>query len=1395
MIERVIDFSVRRRGWVIAAAAAWALCGCWAAFRTPIDAVPDLSENQVLVTADWPGHGPEEVEQQVTSPLSLAAQGVPGVRALRGSSDMGRSTIHLIFEDGVSFDEARRRVQERFTSGQARLPAGVAPRLAAEGIPTGQIFWYTVEGAGFDLSELRALQDWSIAPQLRSLSGVAEVASVGGFIREIQVTADPAKLAAAGLSISDVSAAITASQAAVGGHVVHQGNAEFVVEVGRAASQEQPLSAAVEALEQLVIPAKVGGSVLLGDVARVALGPGTRRGVFEKDGNEVVGGVVHQRYGANTLDVTRRVKDKLKEIRRGLPAEVRVVPCYDRTPLITAAVGTVSRTLIEAMVVAAICVVILLRHVRASLVVAATLPLAVIGAFLGLALLRFAGIADVQTNIMSLAGLVISVGVLVDSSIVMSENAMHSLRRRFGDRPVTGNASAVVARACSTVGRPVFFSILIMLVSFLPVFALSGIDGKMYSPLAWTKSLALISAAILAVTFVPALCAVLIRGRIRDESESWIVRSIVDVYRPVLSLLIDRPAPLVWVLSATLVLAAAALGSKPILLTVLATGMVLAGLIARTGRGRAAVVASLVVLALAADAVMTPLGTQIRLPLDEGMVMDMPITVPRASIEQSADDLKARDMVLCRFPEVAMAVGKAGRAETPFDPAPLDMIETMVEFHRRDRWPKRRLLPADAEEQTRAVWAGLVSARLVKDLPGNDEAFIAGAVERGMIRFDAILREVAHLSIQQFLRSLGPDLGRVLVARLGERLHDRNLLARPLTPGDVAALQPRLDPLRVADLATTNADEAAEELIDEVAALAASQELLRSKVTSSVVTPADVSAVIQDVRRETEQKWAAFLPKLEADLFRRAAPLWTRIAAEELISHTEVTDTRLAEVLQQVYAARYAPRPIAAGGSHHHGGFGGPPSLPLIDPHPKFDALLNSLSEDFAASLTLWSHDPESLAGFGGEMDRALQMPGWTNVWTKPIQNRVDMLATGVNAEVGIRVLGRDLDAVVSASEDIAAALRGIPGAADVVADPIRGKGYLRITPDPARAAAAGVSLGELNEVIEATLAGRVVAEQFSGRERVPIRLKLALNDTPDAESIRRLQIPAHLSARAAATSPGGVTSVTLDQVAEVAVAEGPATIKSENGWPRNYVRLNIRDREPSDFVAEAKRVVASQVALPAGVFVEWTGEYEHAVAARRNLLWLTPIVLGSILLLLYAVYRDWADAFTMLLTVPGALAGGVLCQWLLGYPFSIAVGMGYIACFGMAAATGIVMLVYLREAVERAGGLENLSPAGLKAAVLDGAVHRLRPKLLTEATTIFGLAPMLWSTGVGAEVIRPMAAPVLGGILIADEVIDLLLPILFYHVRRRRLKRLHSIPRGVEFVPSTEPMAFVPGV
>jgi Cu(I)/Ag(I) efflux system membrane protein CusA/SilA len=469
--------------------------------------------------------------------------------------------------------------------------------------------------------------------------------------------------------------------------------------------------------------------------------------------------------------------------------------------------------------------------------------------------------------------------------------------------------------------------------------------------------------------------------------------------------------------------------------------------------------------------------------------------------------------------------------------------------------------------------------------------------------------------------------------------------------------------------------------------------------------------------------------------------------------------------------------------------------LPVIDPHPVLDKIYADLGSNFSRHVFLWPRDRDEMSGsYGGELDSALSMPGWTNVWTMPIQNRVDMLDTGVNTEIGVRVLGRSQEDVVRASEEIAAALRNVAGAVSVIADPIRGKGYLEIRPDRQSAARSGVSIGDICDVTETAIGGRIATTTVEGRERHAVRVRFQRDSIRDEEAIRRLPIPvrdfvepstalalAGISGETRQGLPLRARYLPLEDVARVSIVEGPATIKSENGLLRNYVRLNVRGRSVVEFLEEARQKVRDEVELPEGTYIEWTGQFEHALATARTLLFVIPIVIVSIFLMLYLTYHDWADACLMLLAVPGTVAGGVLFQWLFGFKFSVAVAVGYIACFGMAASTGMIMLVYLREAVAKAGGLEKMTLGQLRQAVMDGAVHRLRPKLLTEGTMILGLAPMLWATGVGAEVIRPMAAPVLGGILIADEVIDLLLPVLFYHIRRQRWLKLQTAPIPVD--------------
>ena len=1308
MIDHVIAFSIRQRWLVIAAAALLAAWGVFAIYHTPMDAIPDLSENQVIVFTDWPGHSPQEIEDQVTFPLAVNLQGIAGVRVVRSSSDVNFSMLHVIFEDSVGVATARRRVDEQLTRGAADLPAGVRPYLAPEAPATGQIFWYTVEGAGYDLGQLRAIQDWYVRHQLASVAGVAEVASVGGFPIEYQIDVDPHKLALHGVTLGEVVAAVSRDHSTVGGHVIQKAGQEYVVRstawLGVDASDHFDAQQVVRDLEQVVIPRHgragelnrdLDEFVLLGDVAAISIGPGPRRGVLEKDGNEVVGGVVLMRYGENPLEVTQRLREKIRQLQIGLPAGVRIVTGYDRTPLIRAAVATVTGTLLEAIVTASICVLLVMLHFRSSLVIAMTLPLAVLASFAMMWTLRQLGIADVQTNIMSIAGLAISIGVLVDSSIVMTENVMHNLRGHFGDRPVRGDVRHLILPACQMVGRPIFFSVLIMLLSFLPVFALGGLEGKMFRPLALTKSFALIAVAGLAITLVPALCTLLVKGRMRAERESWLVRSFEEVYRPLLNFLLDRPAAMLWVMGVTFVVGFAPLGSSWGLRLTVGAALLACGWTTRRTWTRVASLATLLVIGLCASR-MKPLEHELVTPLDEGTVMDMPITIPRMSVTQAADDLKARDMILCRFPEVEMVMGKAGRAETPTDPAPIDMIETMVSFRPREFWPKRKLLPRDARRQTETVLRELIDKNLL--VPPADTAARAALVDQtldaALPRFDGLIREYAYQRNQEHTRELAAKFP-----------------GRPI--------------------------------------------------------------------EELRSQWPAHVDQLNAELIDRAAATCTRLALEELLSRGEVRDPDVAAAVKQLRQLRTNPPPAKKSLASHHGS--SPP--PDIDPIPGADELQSQLSRQFARRLVLWRAHREDLGTFGGEMDQAVQMPGWTNVWTRPIQNRVDMLSTGVDSTVGIRVLGHRQEDVVRASEEIAAVVKTLAGATNVIADPIRGKGYLDIRIDRERAARFGVSVGDIQDVVETATGGKVVATTVEGRQRHAVRMRFPRAWREDEETLRRLPIPIRAAndyfvptSTQQDINVGSVPrQVTLAEVATVETRAGPAAIKGENGLLRNYVRLEVRGRDAIEFVAQAKQVVERQVRLPAGVYIEWTGRFERWERSVQALRVVVPLVVLLILLILYFTYHDFADALLMLLAVPGAIAGGLLLQWLWDTKFSVTVAIGYIACFGMATATGIIMLVYLREAVHKAGGLERMTLDQLRQAVLDGAVHRLRPKLLTEATTIIGLAPMLWATGVGAEVIRPMAVPVMGGILIADEVIDLFLPVMFFWVRRRRWQRLQS--------------------
>lgn len=1234
MIEAIIEFSLRNRFLVIAVTALVAAFGVHTAMNLSVDAIPDLSENQVIVFADWMGRGPREIEDQVTYPLSVNLQGLAGVKSVRASSEFNFSMINVIFEDSVDFYFARQRVLERLATAATFLPPGVIPYMAPDATALGQIFWYTVEGDGHDPSELRAINDFYVRYQLNAVPGVAQVAVCGGAPREYHVDVDPAKLRAFGVTLPEVYSAVARSNASFGGRVVHKGNAEYIVRgVG--------LLASIEDLENVVVAERGNVPVLVRHVATAQFGTDFKRAYLEKDGREVTGGVVMMRYGANPLEVTEAIRARIAELAQGLPPGVSVVPFYDRTRLIRGALGTLTGTLTEEILVAAFVVLVILGHAGSAFVICLTLPLAVLCAFI---LMQQFGISS---NIMSLSGIAISIGILVDQAIVTVDGATHALMKRFPDGRIRGDTVEHLIAPCRMVGRPIFFAVLIMIVSFLPVFALTGMEGKMFHPLAWTKTFALVAVSILSITLVPALLPTFLRGRIYHEDESRIVRSFIAIYKPIVVALMDRPRLVIWCY-----------------FVVLALGWKLSGSI----------------------------GREFMPPLDEGSILEMPTTVPRASVTEVGDDLKVRDAIIRRFPEVESAVGKAGRADTPTDPSPLDMIETIIMLTDPALHPKRKLRWEDAV-------AGIEAA--VDAMRG-----VAGLAVPGEARA-ALVNDAAMASAERFDRYM--------------------------------------------------------------------RELARARFVDRAAAAAD--ARLSD---------ADFMRRLDDELFDRGAEAWGRLAVEAVRAAAD---------------ARGLPiRPLDAAGG---------------------EAVAASLAGRFRTGVFLWRKEKADLIR---EMDGALQMPGWGNIWTQPIINRVDMLATGVRTMIGVKVFGEDLAKIQTVADEVARILRGVPGAVDVFPDQNVGKGYLEVIPDRVKAARYGLSVADIQDAVETALGGRVATTTIEGRRRYPVRVRLARDFREDEAAVANLPlaVPGGMAAGGgAATGTGGgmggdagaaaamgagmggirgrrparapageagedapaggfakgaPLQVPLSAVADIRVVEGPAMIKSENGMLRSYVQLNVRDRDLMGFVAEARERVERGVKLPPGMFIEWGGQFEHQVRARNTLRIILPIVLLLIFAILYVVYSDWAHALLMMLAVPGALAGGVIFQWFFGYNFSVAVWVGYIACFGMAAENGIIMLAYMREALADRGGLEAIgSVEELREAIVFGSVHRQRPKLLTEATAIIGLAPMLWATGVGSEIMRPMAAPIMGGLLVSDEMIDIFLPVLFYQVEKRRWLKLHE--------------------
>lgn len=1319
MIDRVIEASIRNRFIVLVVAMALGAFGVYAMLDTPVDAIPDVGENQVIVFTDWPGRSPQEIEDQVSYPLSRKLQGLAGIKAVRSSSEFNFSMITLIFDEHTDFYFARQRVTERLAEAANYLPKGVIPYLAPDATSLGQIFWYTVEPDPvhpIDPPRLWALNKFYITQQLNAAEGVAEVAPVGGTPQEYQVDVRPEDLRAYGITVGEVFEAVSRSNRPGAGSVIQKNNAEYIVRgVGWIKDKTDIENTAVKEVN--------GVPVYIKTVATVQLGTGFRRGVFEKNGNEVVGGVVLMRHGENPLRVTEAVKAKIEELKPGLPEGVKIVPAYDRTRLIRGAVQTLRDVMWHEMAIAAAAILLILTHIRSAFVICITLPLSVLFSFGTLWLLRRFGIVDVQTNIMSLAGITISVGVLVDQAIVMVENATHSLKEKFGKGQVTGDTREIGIRACRTVGRPIVFSVLIMLLSFVPVFLLSGREGKLFHPLAFTKSLALVGTALISITVVPALIPGFIRGRLRSEEDNWIVRSFARVYRPMLTFTLNRFNLIMWAFAAILILAA---GLFPLQAVIgmgaaeyawrwmfLGTFVLVTGLTVLVTRGFVWQVLSLTTLTLLATWAwhFPKIGVSFMPMLDEGTVLEMPVTVSRVSITQAADDLKARNALLRSFPEVESVIGKAGRADTATDPAPLDMIETFINFRPRELWPKRVIRYPVAAAQTRLVLAALEDRSFVAPAKADErDEIVNDATQRALERFDEVMRELALRRFQEIEREIGT---------------------------------------------TADAD---------------------------------------DVRKAV---WRERVKQVNRELFDRGTETFTWFALEE-----SVVVSRFKGLLDGAPRGAEAERFAAEAANVQIGKDYESASL------APFGNLRAELEVPFREKVLFW---PRTSGPKGDlvddEMGRVLQVPGWSNIFTQPIINRIEMLSTGVRTDIGIKVFGPDLDTITRVCQQIESAIKPVRGARDVVAAPIMGKGYLEVTIDRQKAAQFGVAVEDVQTEIETALGGRVITYTIENRDRFPVRVRYARVNREDEEAVKRLLIPGGL---AAGRKPGempqtgdsmfrtashaGVIEHTakvkglipLASVADVRITEGPAVIKSENGRLLNYVTLMVRGRDAVGFVDEAKRVIAAKVKLPEGVHIEWAGEFEHQERAAKTLRWVFPAVIAIIFLILYLTYRDLADAGLMMLAVPEALAGGAFFLFLFpklinGWDsppldFSVAVWVGFIACFGMATETGIIMLVYLREAIEKRGGLENIrSLDELRAAVIEGAVQRLRPKLLTEGVAIVAIFPMVFASGVGAEVLTPMALPVLGGLLISDEVVDLFLPVRFFWVRRARWQKLHD--------------------
>jgi copper/silver efflux system protein len=1030
MIARIIDGSVRWRGLVALAAVAILGLGVAVVRTMPVDAIPDLSDVQVIVFTEYPGQAPQVVEDQVTYPLVSALLAVPGATVVRGQSMFGLSFVYVLFEDGTDLYWARSRVLEYLNSAAGALPDVVRPQLGPDATGVGWVFQYAVEGEGYALDELRSLQDWYLRYGLQSVPGVAEVASLGGFVRQYQVLLDPARLLGFGVTAGQVADAIRASNTDVGGRTLELAGSDYMVRgLGYLRGPADLADLAVAAGPQ-------GVPVRIGDVAEVTIGPEIRLGLAERNGTgEAVGGVIVMRSGENALQVINAVKARLRELEAGLPPGVRVVPTYDRSELIHRATGTLTRVLVEEAIIVGLVCLLFLFHARSALVAIATIPL---GIALALAATRWLG---VNANIMSLGGIAIAIGAMIDAAIVMVEN-LHKHIEHDPDRPRWEQVTA----SAREVGPALFVSLVIITLSFVPVFALQAQEGRLFRPLALTKTFAMAAAALLAVTVVPVFMGVFIRGEVRGEEANPINRWAIRLYRPVLR----------WALA-----------------------------------HRAAVLAGAAVTLGLTLWPLSRLGSEFMPPLDEGTLMYMPNSIPGLAVQDMRRLLRMQDSILMTFPEVASVWGKAGRARTATDPAPLSMVETIVNLKDPSEWPER-------------------------------------------------------------------------------------------------------------------------------------------------------------------------------------------LSQDELIA----------------------------------------------------------------------------------KFDRALRIPGLVNSWTMPIKNRTEMLSTGIRTTLGLKIFGPDLRTIEAIGAQVERLLAPLAGTASIYAERAFGGRYLDVRPDREAVARYGLTVGAVQEAVAHAIGGELVSTTVQGRERYPVQVRYARGFRDD---------PAGLGGVLVATPAGA--QVPLAQVADIGFSAGAPMIRSENAQLVGTVFVDVRGRDVGSYVAEARALVEREVTLPPGYRLRWSGQYEALERVRARLLLVVPITLLVIALLLYFNFRNLAEVGIVMLSLPFALVGGFWLMWLLGYDFSVAVAVGFIALAGVAAQTGVVMLLYLDHAwADRTRG----GPATrrmLGDAIEHGAVNRVRPKLITVVALMAGLLPLMWSAGTGASVMQRIAAPMLGGLVTSTVLTLVVIPVLYDLWRGRAVR------------------------